>query len=1110
MVVRDSRRHFEKLWLPALSLLLLWGAGLPAQAEEMPDATLLPGYEAVAGQLERLVRHEMEDKGLPAVSIALVDGQRIVWAAGFGWADRQRGVRASPATVYRVGSVSKLFTDVALMQLVERNRVDLDAPVSDYLPEFRPENRFKTPITLRQLMSHRAGLVRESPVGNYFDSSEPKLAETVESLNRTALVYAPGTRTKYSNAGIAVVGYLLEQRLGKPFADCLRESVLAPLGTERTDFELTPTLREQLVEGRMWTYDGRNFAAPTFGLGTAPAGNLYSTVVDLSRFLMALFNEGRAAGGPLLRPETVRQMWTAQADGGRDVRKFGIGFVIGQLDGHLRVGHGGAVYGFATELAALPDEKLGVVVIANKDGANAVTKRVADEALQRLLARRAGKPLPEATWPEHVPVERARSLAGQYAGDDGWAELFEHNGRLLMRKGEFRLTLKGRGDELVVDDLLASKPSVGRSGPNDLVIDGKPYRHVPDDRPAAVPDRWRHLIGEYGADHNTLYILEEHGHLTALIEWFFYYPLKEVGADEFAFPDHGLYPDERLVFHRDDRGRATLVDAAGVPFLRRPIGSSDAARILPVKSVEELRREVLSDGSVPPAEAGPFRLPDLVELTSLDATIRLDIRYATGDNFLGTPVYKQARAFLQRPAAEALVRVHRQLKRRGYGLLIHDAYRPWHVTRLFWEATPPAQRMFVADPSKGSRHNRGCAVDLSLYELVDGQPVAMPSAYDEFSPRAFPDYPGGTSEERFFRELLRGAMENEGFSINEFEWWHFDYRDWRSYPIMNVSFEEIADGALTASPRAGEPIFAPGATLKIEADNGPGGEGPAWHPELGVLTSGQGHIFRLDREGRSSIFRQGAGTNGLVFDTEGRLLACEAEDRRVTRTEPGGAITVLTDRYQGRRYNQPNDLTLDSKGRVYFSDPRYGSREGLEIVDDEGKTIEGVYRIDPDGKVTRVLGRELERPNGLLVSADDRYLFVADNNNDTLGAARKLWRFALGPDGSVDAGSRKLLYDWRDGRGPDGIKQDRAGRLYVAAGLNKPNPPFEPAEDRKGGIYVLSAEGELASFLPVPRDEVTNCAFGGDDLRTLYITAGGTLYSIRTAAAGRVVWPAGQ
>jgi sugar lactone lactonase YvrE len=324
--------------------------------------------------------------------------------------------------------------------------------------------------------------------------------------------------------------------------------------------------------------------------------------------------------------------------------------------------------------------------------------------------------------------------------------------------------------------------------------------------------------------------------------------------------------------------------------------------------------------------------------------------------------------------------------------------------------------------------------------------------------------------------------------------------------LLALGLTALLSPALTAQ----EAVFAPGAKLKVEVENGAGGEGPAWDPKLGVLSSGGGHIYQLDRAGKSHVFVKNAGTNGLLFDAQGRLLACEPVQRRVTRLDRDGKLTVLTDRYQDKRYNQPNDLTADSKGRIYFSDPRYGSREGMEIRDEQGRTVEGVYRIDPDNTVTRVIGREVERANGVLVSADDRNLFVADNNNDTLGGARKLWRFDLRPDGTVDLKSQRLLYDWGKGRGPDGVKQDAKGRLYVAGGLNKPNPPAEPADDVKGGIYVLSPEGKLLTFLAVPRDEVTNCAFGGDDLQTLYITGGGTLYSIRTTTPGRVVRPAGK
>lgn len=314
--------------------------------------------------------------------------------------------------------------------------------------------------------------------------------------------------------------------------------------------------------------------------------------------------------------------------------------------------------------------------------------------------------------------------------------------------------------------------------------------------------------------------------------------------------------------------------------------------------------------------------------------------------------------------------------------------------------------------------------------------------------------------------------------------------------------------ALAASGARGQgAIFEPGAALQVVTADGAGGEGPAWHPKLGLFSSGNGHVNRLGPDGKSHVHRKDAGTNGLLFDAQGRLLACEPKLRRVTRTEPDGSVKVLTENYLGKKYNQPNDITVDSKGRIYFSDPRYGSRADMQIRDDKGQTIEGVYRIDLDGTTTRIIGRELERPNGVLVSADDQWLFVADNNNDTAGGARKLYRFPLKADGTVDLAGKKLLHDWGTGRGPDGIKQDRKGRLFVAGGLNKPNPPHEPATDVKAGIYVFEPDGKKVGFLAVPRDECTNCAFGGDDLRTLYVTAGGTIYSIRTVSPGRVVWP---
>jgi D-alanyl-D-alanine dipeptidase len=213
----------------------------------------------------------------------------------------------------------------------------------------------------------------------------------------------------------------------------------------------------------------------------------------------------------------------------------------------------------------------------------------------------------------------------------------------------------------------------------------------------------------------------------------------------------------------------------------------------PVRPVAELLP--LARAATPPAESGEFRASELVELTTLDPTLELDIRYATARNFLSTPLYSQARAFMQRPAAEALARVQRALAAEGYGLLVHDAYRPWYVTKLFWDATPADKHNFVADPAEGSRHNRGCAVDLTLYDLKTGRAVEMPSLYDEMSERAYPSYAGGTVEQRRLRDLLRRHMEAEGFAVYEYEWWHFDYRDWKSYAIQNVAFEALGGSA---------------------------------------------------------------------------------------------------------------------------------------------------------------------------------------------------------------------------------------------------------------------------------------------------------------------------
>jgi D-alanyl-D-alanine dipeptidase len=311
--------------------------------------------------------------------------------------------------------------------------------------------------------------------------------------------------------------------------------------------------------------------------------------------------------------------------------------------------------------------------------------------------------------------------------------------------------------------------------------------------PDSVPTRWVGLIGEYGPDTTRRWFtLERERRLWILDHQGNYVPLAERSDSVFDAPLSTAAVSGEVRFRRDATGRATAVHVGSVTMPRRNVEPPPGAtqlRITPVRPVEDLRREALA--ARPPAESGSFKVPALVDVAALDSTIKLDIRYATENNFLGTKLYEQPRAFLQKPAADALVKAHRALRALGYGLLIHDAYRPWYVTKVFWDATPDSLRWLVADPGQGSKHNRGAAVDVTLYDVESGKPVEMPSTYDESTARANATYPGGTSLQRWHRSLLRRALEHEGFIANPLEWWHFDYKDWKSYPIVNLPFDRL-------------------------------------------------------------------------------------------------------------------------------------------------------------------------------------------------------------------------------------------------------------------------------------------------------------------------------
>jgi D-alanyl-D-alanine dipeptidase len=308
--------------------------------------------------------------------------------------------------------------------------------------------------------------------------------------------------------------------------------------------------------------------------------------------------------------------------------------------------------------------------------------------------------------------------------------------------------------------------------------------------PRDASSELKRLIGEYRSADAQLTIYEAGGQLCAEGLGMHHARLRPSSATHFSV-EEGKRPPTRLVFEldREEHAAAVVIGAARMQF--RDIGEEVVDKIRAGVKADSDRLRAAALAAKPPVEPAPKRPFDLVDLAGVDPTIKFDIRYASSNNFIGFPLYERPAAYLQRPAAEALGRVERALASKGYGLLIHDGYRPWFVTKMFWDATPESAHVFVADPSAGSRHNRGCAVDLTLYDLKSGSAVEMTGRYDEMSPRSYADYVGGTSRQRWLRELLRGEMEAQGFAVYPEEWWHFDYKDWSDYAIGTATFTQL-------------------------------------------------------------------------------------------------------------------------------------------------------------------------------------------------------------------------------------------------------------------------------------------------------------------------------
>ncbi len=532
----------------------------------MTAAPLLAAdYSTVLPRFEDAVREEMREWQIGGIATAWVDGARIVHEAGYGEAKKD--------SVFRCGSVSKLFNAIAVMQQVEAGKLDLDAPVERYVPDLVPINTFtgSPPVTLRLLLSHRSGIQREASVGGYFDPSEAGSMRTLESLRGNALVTAPNAMTRYSNVGPTLAGRCVEVVSGADYETYQMQHVLGPLGMTHSAWRhASLPAGTACLKSHMRMADGKGGFprkdTPLFDLGTVPAGNLFTTAGDLARMIAMLAADGDAPGGRVLQRGTLARMFQPQHE---EKGSFGIGFAPGVLFGRKTVGHGGAVFGHSTQLIYLPEEELGVVVLANEDIVNGRTSLLATLAVELMLEAKLGFDNPQR------PIAKPASLddfAGDYESQSYWAEIRVKDGEL---RGNFSsqpcVFVPVKGDAFLLRsrihaDVLVEFMRDSTGEVTGFSVAPQVFQRIRAH--SSAPPSWRALYGSYGPEFIPLVVFEKFGHLYASTENMVDYRLTPVTRHVFAMPP-GMYVEEEVVFHMDATGHPVAAELANMMLPRR-------------------------------------------------------------------------------------------------------------------------------------------------------------------------------------------------------------------------------------------------------------------------------------------------------------------------------------------------------------------------------------------------------------------------------------------------------------------------------------------------------------------------------------------------------------
>ncbi len=535
----------------------------------------------ITDYLDSFIDKELITFDIPGMSVAVVKGTEIVWQKGFGWQNSIERKPTSSNTVFRVGSISKLFNAVAVMQLHEKGILNIDVPITEYCSELTFKNKFEStaPITLRHLLSHRAGILRESPVGNYFDDGEPSIEETVHSIIDTDLIYEVGQNCKYSNLGPTISGYIIEKVTGVSFPEYVKEHILTPLEMNSSSFLFdNQMVQENLATSFMVNFDNELFQAPTFQLGTIPAGNLYSTSSDLANFMICMMNKGEFRGKRVILEGTLQEMQSLQFDSNNGIRNFGLGFSLGKLGEYHSFSHTGIVYGFTSDFYALKEPQLGVIILNTVDGAVGINTKIRNEILGKFLSAFGFHEYLKRTIRYENNCRHEPEIPGKYESDSHIAWAWKSNDRYYIQTMGITKRLKSIGhNSFITDDRLdcglpvrfeKNKDTLNFMMKAGNIFYKKVGTYPPDD---SIPQKYEKYIGDYGKDYNILRIFVRDNRLHCIIEWFYEYPLKQISEKIFVFPDYGLYEGESIEFKENTSGEITEAVAGFVHFKRKDI-----------------------------------------------------------------------------------------------------------------------------------------------------------------------------------------------------------------------------------------------------------------------------------------------------------------------------------------------------------------------------------------------------------------------------------------------------------------------------------------------------------------------------------------------------------